>query len=377
MKNYILFSILFAVYSILLLTGFQCASQEMTSAKLYMNQSDWGNSIKWLTMEVEKNPTNMEAWWRLGFCQLQKENIQGALEAFNHVPADNAEFGANIKQAKQSLWGKSVNQGVALFKKSMDGPKDSSKSYLEQAVNAYKIALEVNKDSLLTYQNLSAAYLQLGKLDDGITILKQGLALKPTVQMYSTLINTYITKAQDAEAKVDKQAASDNYNNAIKTMQDARKLEPDNAELLSKMIDLYIRAGRANEAKPFMEEALAKDPSNKLYEYNLGVILMQNDEGLPEAITHFDKALKLDPKYEAGLQNIGIAYLRLGAKLKEKEDKNFAEKFKKAVGYFESLRDLKPEDANVYELLASAYINANMVKEGKAAYDKAQSLKKQ
>jgi tetratricopeptide (TPR) repeat protein len=381
MKNYILFSILFAVFSILLLTGFQCASQEMTTAKLAMQQSDWKGAEKWLSTEVQKNPANAEAWVLLSKCRLQFEDYKGALEALNNVPTGSTEYAKEVPFTKQVIWQNAIKQGVACYNKSITGAKDNSltkdstNAYMNKAIEYYKIALQANKDSLHGYQNLAAAYLQQGNLDDGIAALKDGLKVRPNIQMYTMIINAYITKAQSANAKGDKAAAADNYNNAITMMQEARKLEPDNDELLTRMIDVYIGAGRPNEAKPYIEEALKKDPTNKLYEYNLGVIMSQNDDGLPEAITHFENALKIDPKYDAGLQNVGIAYLRLGAKLKEKEDKGFLDKFKKAVGYFESLRDLKPEDANVYEMLASAYINANMVKEGKAAYEKAQSLK--
>jgi len=111
---------------------------------------------------------------------------------------------------------------------------------------------------------------------------------------------------------------------------------------------------------------------------------MQTDS-LNEAITYFENALKVDPNYEVALQNIGVTYMRVGDKMKQAAqstdmkkniDKSYVEKFKKASEYFKQLSDVKPNDANAFDLLASAYANSNMVKEAKEALEKADSLRK-
>jgi tetratricopeptide (TPR) repeat protein len=111
---------------------------------------------------------------------------------------------------------------------------------------------------------------------------------------------------------------------------------------------------------------------------------MQTDS-LDEAITRFENALKVDPKYEVALQNIGVAYMRVGDSLKQAAqstdvkkivDKTYLEKFKKATEYFEQLTAVKPDNPNAWDLLASAYANANMVKEAEDALKKADALRK-
>lgn len=384
MKNYTIFAILTLVLSVFLLTGFQCASQEMTSAKLYIQRSDWQSAEKWLAKEVEKNPTNGEAWWLLGNTRMQMGNYKGSVEAYNASLKNSNEFTDKIYPAKKYIWSQSLNQGVNFYNQSLKASPDSSKMLIEKAIASYGLALEVNPDSAITYQNLAAAYHTQGNLDEEINMLKQSLIRKQNVAVHTLLINAYLQKAQAADAKSDKQGASEDYNNALTAIIDARKTAPDNTELLAAMIDIHVRLGKANEAKPYIREAIEKDPNNKVYQYDLGVLLMQTDS-LDEAITRFENSLKVDPKYEVALQNIGVAYMRVGDKLKQAAqttdvkkivNKTYLEKFKKATEYFEQLTTVKPDNPNAWDLLASAYANADMVKEAEDALKKADALRK-
>jgi tetratricopeptide (TPR) repeat protein len=390
MKNYTIFAILTLVLSVFLLTGFQCASQEMTSAKLYIQRSDWQSAEKWLVKEVEKNPTNGEAWWLLGNTRMQMNNYKGSVEAYNASLKNSNEFTDKIHLAKKYIWSQSLNQGVNFYNQSLKASPDSSKMLIEKAIASYGLALEVNPDSAITYQNLAAAYHSQGNLDKEINTLKQALTRKQSVAVHTLLINAYLQKAQAADAKSDTQGVSENYNNALTAIIEARKTAPENAELLAAMIDIHVRLGRANEAKPYIREAIEKDSTNKVYQYDLGVLLMQTDsltqtDSLDEAITRFENALKIDSTYEVALQNIGVAYMRVGARMKDSSqssdakqvtNKKYIEKFKKATEYFEQLTAVKSDNPNAWDLLASAYANANMVKEAEDALKKADALRK-
>jgi tetratricopeptide (TPR) repeat protein len=356
----------------------------MTSAKLYIQRSDWESAEKWLAQEVEKNPTNAEAWWLLGNARMQRANYTGSIEAYDASLKSSNEFAEKIGQAKKYIWSQALNQGVGLYNKSINASPDSATMLLKQAVESYKLAVTVNPDSVVTYQNLAVAYHALGNTDDEIVTIKEALKRRESSSLHISLINVYLQRAQDEEAKSNKAGTTENYNTAIDAIIAARKYDPENSELLATMIDIYVRVGRANEAKPYIREAIIKDPTNKVFQYDLGVLLMQTDS-LNEAITHFENALKVDPNYEVALQNIGVTYMRVGDKMKQAAqssdmkkniDKSYVEKFKKASEYFKQLSEVKPDDANAFDLLASAYANSNMVKEAKEALEKADSLRK-
>lgn len=384
MKKYAIFTILIVAFVYLVSTGFQCQSSEMTSAKLYIQRSDYPAAENALMKEVEKKPTNGEAWWLLGHSRVNLGKYKLAVEAFNQSLKNSNEFTDKITQSKKFIWGQTLNMGVGYFNKSLTASPESVNIYLDKSIENYNIALSVNSDSIITYQNMAVAYHAKKLYDEEIGTLKQGLSHKKSPQLYTSLINIYLLKAQDAEAASKKDEATANFNNAIATIQEARQSDPNNDELLATMIDIYVRTGRANDAKPYINEAIQRDPGNKIYQYNLGVLLMQGDS-LEEAVTHFNAALQTDPNYDAALQNAGIAFMRLGDKIKksmqsedakQKDENKFLEKFKKATEYFKKLADLRQTDPNAYDLLASGYANSNMLKEAKEALEKADSLRK-
>ena len=274
---------------------------------------------------------------------------------------------------------------MAFYNKSINASEDSAALLRSTAIEYYNVALQVNPDSVITYQNLAIAQRAQGLLEDQISTLIEALKHKESINLYLSLIDAYLTVGQNAEAAGDKEKAKSNYDKAIDAIKEARKIEPDNEDLLATMINIYVSQGRASEAKPYMREALAKNPENKIYNYNLGVLLMQTDS-LEEAIRHFDLALKVDSVYDVALQNAGVAYMRLGDRIKQAQqtgdikklpdEKPYIEKFKKASEYFKRLTEVKPEEPNAFDLLASAYANANMVNEAKQALEKADSLRK-
>ncbi len=379
----------------MLLTGFQCGSAELTSAKLYIQNKDYVSAERSLQKEVEKNPNNTEAWVLLGKMRVELANFTGAADAFRSAQktAGAKDFDKDITTGLHATWGQSLNAGVNCYNRSLNASKDSVASLLKCAVDNYRVAISILPDSVITYENLAIALHAGGDADGEIATLKEGLSRKQSTDLYSSLINAYLQKAQNAEAKGSKQEASADYANALTAITDARKLQPDDAELLGMMIDLYVRLGRASEAKPLINEAIAKDPSNKIYQYNMGVLLMQGDsvthtDSLEEAIKHFDAALAADPKYGVALQNIAVAHMKLGDKIKranqaagakKEADKSYLDHFKKASDYFQQLIDLS--DANkanpdYWDYLASAYANAGMVKKAEEAIKTADSLRK-
>src|SRR5208283_1773692 len=225
---------------------------------------------------------------------------------------------------KMYVWGQTLNRGVGFYNKYVaaikdNSQKDSTQMFLDQAIASYKSALIVNPDSAITYQNLAIAYHVNGDIDNEIVTMKEAAKRKPSDEVYASIINGYIKKGDTAQDKGNKQEATDDYNNAITSLQEARTLDPSNQDFLSSMIELYVKLNRADEAKPYMYEAIAKDPSNKLYQYNIGVLLMQTDniDSIKEAITHFDAALQVDANYEYAIQNIAVANVKLADKIQQ------------------------------------------------------------
>jgi tetratricopeptide (TPR) repeat protein len=370
-------------------TGFQCGSSEMTTAKLAYSQKNLDKADSSFMKEVEKNPVNGEAWYYLGRVRLEKGNYAGMAEAYKQSLSVTKEFEPKIIDDKKYVWGVTLNQGVNFFNRSQilrndPAKKDSADLYLQRSIDAYKMALVVNPDSVITYQNMAVAQHVSGNYDDEIATLQKAISIKKDSKLSSSLINAYIQKAEDAKKTGKTAESAEAFNQAIAALTAERAANPGDEELIGTLINLYIEAGRTKDALPLIKEAVEKDPKNKVYQNDLGLLLL--DQGnTEEAIAHFDAAVATDSTYDQALRNGAVAYMKLGAKMKEhaeakskgkgETDKSYISKFKKAVTLLEKLTSLKPDNADFLEALASAYGNAGMFKQAEAAIKKVDVLR--
>src|SRR5260221_1352822 len=90
----------------------------------------------------------------------------------------------------------------------------------------------------------------------------------------TAIINAYIQKAEEAKKSGNTQLAAEGFTAAIAALTEARAADPSNPDLLGTLINLYIEAGKAQDAMPLMKEAVAKDPKNKVYQNDLGLLLL-------------------------------------------------------------------------------------------------------
>ncbi|MBI5215821.1 MAG: tetratricopeptide repeat protein [Ignavibacteriae bacterium] len=373
-----------------IVTGFQCGSTDMTSAKLYLQRNDYALAATSLEKEVSKNPTNAEAWYYLGFCQLNLKKFDAMLPSFDASLKAGKEFADKIQLAKLSAWGQLFNMGIAKHNEITKVQDDQAKvaSLAKEALGLYQLAVQCVPDSPATYQNIAAVYAVTKQFDEEIVNLKKVRDITKDPALNREIINAFLLKAEDAKAKGDNATADASFNSAIEELRAARTADPDNLELLSLLIDVHIQLKREKEALPFIQEAVKKDPSNKILQNNLGLLLMQTED-INGAIEHFNAALAVDQNFEDALRNIGVAYMRLGdikkkeaeakadPKKKDKDiDKSYLEHFKKAAEHLDKLVKIKSDDANLWDALTTAYVNAGMIKEAQKAAAEADKLRK-
>lgn len=400
MKQWSVATFLALILSSFVFTGFQCGSAEETSAKLYMQRKEWRSAETALAKETEKNPANAEAWYMLGQSRLRRGEGYGEAGAFDSMKILftsmsgaygkaqelTKEYDATISSERLYGWQKSVNYGVILYNKSVSASKDSASMLRQKAIIAYEAAIIVEPDSLLAYKNAAVALRAEGRVDDEISFLKRARERRSDPDVSAQIIQYYLDKAEESGAKGDSTKAKELYATALTELSGARKADPDNTQLMDAMINIYIKLGKAAEAVPLMQEALNKDPNNKIYHYNLGVLLIGADK-LAESIEHFDAAIKIDPAYDIAMQNAGVAQMKWGDKLKTKAladaeakktklDKSYQDHFKAAAVYFETLVAMKPQELNYLDLLISAYANAGDIKKAEEWARKADGLRK-
>ena len=207
------------------------------------------------------------------------------------------------------------------------------------------------------------------------TYIKLGTHEKPRTEkvpsksgeIYKNIALILVSKGQVEEAK--------------KAVADARKLNPDDTNLILTEADLYLKVKDYDTYTKLVNEALAKDPKNVDLIFNLGVI-SANAGKTDEAIKYYKNALAIDPNYFNA--NLNLAELKLrgdekivtemnGLGMTEKDNKRYAvlkaereKNFKEILPYLEKAVELDPDNDAAVSSLLSVYNALEMTDKYKA-----------
>lgn len=105
---------------------------------------------------------------------------------------------------------------------------------------------------------------------------------------------------------------------------------------------------------------IARNPRSWMAHNNIAINLVQRGE-IDEAISHYDKALELDPSYGEAHYNLANALIR-------------QKRVDEAIGHYEKAVALNPNNTMAYYNLGSVLVQAGRTEEGIARYHKALEL---
>jgi serine/threonine-protein kinase len=159
------------------------------------------------------------------------------------------------------------------------------------AEQAYRLSIKLQPDSSIAYANLNATLLRLGRRDEGLQVLQQGLQIRPSARLYTSLGNAlfersdYVGAVSAFERAVTPPAGNPNKYlgwanlgdtllwipgraaEARKAYQKARELlapqlvrTPNDATVLSRMGLYAARSADAGAAMPLIVRALEAAP---------------------------------------------------------------------------------------------------------------------
>ena len=363
------------------LTGFECSSTELTSAKLYIQQKQYDKAIESLKKDVEKNPKSDEGYYLLGYVYGEQQDFANMVDAYNNSLAASNKFAEDIKKSENYYWANQFNKGVRLYQ---DGTKttdkDSSKILLDKSVDAFKNAILLEPDSTNSYKNLSFVYISKGDYDAAVEPLQKIIDIDKSADGYKYLGEILYDKGTQIKA-TDSVQAQDYFNKTINILEEGRKLYPKDSDILRTLANSYISANKIDVAKDIFRQGIEAEPENQYYKYNYGVLLLQAGD-FQGAEEQFEKAIKIQPDYDNAIYNLAVTYVKWGAEInKEAEDKGemenqaYKEKYKAALPYLEKVVEKRNDDPQMFELLGRVYTVLNMQDKAKDAFNKADALR--
>ncbi len=173
------------------------------------------------------------------------------------------------------------------------------------------------------------------------------------------------------------------FKNALNILKPASRMYPDDSNIMTILTNCYVDADMTQEAAEAFKVGAEKNPGNKDFQYNYGVILLKSND-YAGAISQFEKALKIDPEYLNALYNIGASYVNWGVQIQANAPQNsdpdslrkaVSAKFKLALPYLEKYSSYKSDEPNIWELLGKVYAFLNEPQKAQDAIQKADALR--
>ena len=381
-------SILVLIGMVLGLSAFACSSTELTSAKLYVQQKNYDKAIEALEKETTKNPKSDEGFYLLGYVNGEEGNLDAMIENFDKSLAISSKFEKNIIDYNQFQWQDNFNKGVGLFNRGTKvNSEDSSKMFYDKSVERFKNCTLIQPDSVGAYQNMVYSLMNGGRDSELEVPLLKIIELNNSADAYVDLSKVYSNQAIvlmnsfiDGKNIDDSLKAMAMYDKQIVLLEEGQKLYPEDSKLLAQLSNAYVDADRLDVAMATFLKGIENDPTNEVYRYNYGVLLLGAEE-YEAAIEQFDKAIEIKEDYTSAYYNLGVSYLKWGADLQEvaieadSDDITYKDKFKMALVPLERYLEDNPEDASIWNYLGRVYANLGENDKSKEAFDKADLYK--
>lgn len=202
-------------------------------------------------------------------------------------------------------------------------------SYWNNSLSLFLHAVEVTSNNAIAYNNLSAAYADLGRYEESMKASQQAITIKPDyANAYSDLGIAY--------------GGLGRYHEAIEALKQAIEIDPDHDEAYNNFGVVYNSLGRHQDAIEALDQAIKINPDNAESYNNLGVayIGLSRHE---EAVEAFKQTIAINPDHAKACNNLGIAYMSLG-------------RSQEAVEVYQQAIRIKPDYAMAYKNLGTAYL---------------------
>lgn len=161
---------------------------------------------------------------------------------------------------------------------------------------------------------------------------------------------------------------------AITTINEGRKIYPDDYNLIVDAANVYLSTGQNKEALDVLTLAMEKDKTNATLYFAAGTIYDKMGN-FDDAANMYLKSIEVDPEYFDANYNLGALYYNKAAEkiteagnLPLNESKKYEEylaegkeMMKKALPYLEKADTIQPSDAITLQTLKEIYTRLNMM----------------
>jgi len=315
---------------IVILLGGLCSCRESSSKKTISSRKSENqkvDSLKLLTRQIGLDPANSNLFKLRAGIYLKEGRIDPAFRDISKAIELNPENPENFLMLGDIYFvlGK-VDNCLSSYKKAAKLEPGSEKPLLKLAgtllmLQQFDKASPYIERAISMNQNSSQAFYFRGlqKMETGDT-LSAITQLRIAVNLDSS--------NYDALMQAGSLLSSQHDTTAIDYFVKALQARPDNQQALYFVARRYQEMGQYDTAIGFYQKINSLYPANKMAYYNQGYIYLVDKREFENAITAFQQAIAIDPRFVESVYNLGRTYEALGRYKEAREQYQQALKLK-------------------------------------------------
>lgn len=366
-RKFVGFSVCSLIAGLILNLG-GCQPKEVTSARIYIQENNWGAAIEQLERAVEAYPKNSEAHYLLGVAYGQRGRYKDMNRHFDLSLKNSHKFEADIIATREGFWISKFDGGIKALE---------NEDY-DRAEDLLKQAIIIDAQKLETYKKLAIVFIKTQNFDKAITLYKKLLEEgNQDLEVLISLGNLYYSV--------------NNFELAARILEKVVAIAPGHQDALANLALCYDALGQSEAAFTAFQNAVKANPQDKDLIFLFGVHQFQQ-KNYQKAIALFKRVLQLNPDDFEARVNVAVAYLSIAELEKGKLKKiNLSEKhspediqrlkesailnYESAIPYLEEALEKQPNLPKLWMNLGVAYINSGEKEKGEKALLRSEELK--
>ena len=309
-----------AIVSVLAFIAVTASAQDWDKAVSLYNQKQYRQAIREFHAVLKANPNAWQSWYYIGSGHFQLQSYEEAIDAFqNYIKAADKDEKAQasglyfigfsqyqLKQYDKAI--PNLAQYIALSEKNkvkveLSARAALGRSYIftnrfNEAIPALTAAAAEMKTNATNYYYIGYAQYKLGRAEQAIAALNQGLAIDPKdADSLALLGDIYFSQVKQNPAMAKQ----------VITVGERLMLVRNDERTWGMLGQAYLFDKQYAKAAPLLDKFARAHADSAGAWYNLGVALSRSSQWKPAAEA-LEQAVKLAPTNTAASLELGYVY---------------------------------------------------------------------
>ncbi len=333
---------------------FGCQSQELTSAKVYIQQKDYAKAEYNFLTALDVEPENPEVPYLLtveiyanknsGLTDYAKVN-----KYYNETLKRDKNYQPDyMKQLREQLYGACFNSAVTTYNKVIRNESANRDADLNEALKYFALAAELKPADPKAPIQIARIHSEL--MNDNITAITK---LDKAISM--------APKNGDLKAEKARILAKDNRTDeALVMFDEAFTASPKDMGIGLRYAQFLFEQGLYEKSAEIYNRLITVEPGNKDLYFNLGLTYLRLGD-IEASKDQFETVVALDPEDTQAIVMVGQVYFDL-------------KDYVTAEIYFMQAVDIEPENPDFLKRLGVTLTQQGRVEEGLELYNRGKEL---